>query len=280
MASLQGLFDFYNEAVEELDKKGYAELYKKCAEAFFEELSKDNFTATDIEYLDGYYIFAYGTNSVVHFHIKECPGWKFAIWWNEPDENKITGEFFTQYEKDIDKFKPSRSSYCYTISCFDYKESVGGFYDWYSSHALKFIKEHPILAWGRDYCGYDYNVEYVNPLKVGFKFYKHIFEEWEEETVENFLNKLALRYANKHIIPLITEGESYIEDRGDSWSPRFHILCKVPEDTPEEELGCFGLTNEDEVKKYLKKLEKIAKFFGIYFYCPYHPDVIFYTETN
>lgn len=279
MASLS--FDFYEEEVKKADEKGYAELYKKCTEVFFEELSKENFTAIDIEYLDGYFIFGFGTNSVVHFHIKECPDWQFGVWWDEPKDGKISCEFFTQYEKDIDKFKPSRSSFCHTLYCFNYEEEgIGGFNNWYSSQMLKFIEEHPILAWGRDYCGYDYNTEYVNPLKVGFKFYKHRFEEWEEETVKNFLNKLALRYANKHIIPLITEGEAYIEDKGDNWSPRFQIFCKVPEDTPYEELGCFGLINEDEVKKYLKKLENIAKFFGIYFYRPYHPDVIFYIKTN
>ena len=75
---LEVLKDLYDDSVKEADASGLSEIYKANTEALFKELP---YSIEDIEYLDGYFIFGFGTNSVVHFHIKECPGWKFGIWW-------------------------------------------------------------------------------------------------------------------------------------------------------------------------------------------------------
>ena len=75
---LEALKDFYEESVKEADANRSPEIHKANTEALFKELP---YSIEDIEYLDGYFIFGFGTNSVVHFHIKECPGWKFGIWW-------------------------------------------------------------------------------------------------------------------------------------------------------------------------------------------------------
>ena len=102
----------YDDGVKEGDERGYADAFLKCFEVFSKALKQDGFHCADIEYLDGYFIFGMGTNSVVHFHIDECPGWKFGIWWDVPDDNVselVHGQFFAQYEETINKFKPSYS---------------------------------------------------------------------------------------------------------------------------------------------------------------------------
>ena len=116
--------DMYNAQVEEHDKAGYAQRLKEATEVFFKDVNtmfnffdENPVHFTDVEYLDGYFVFGFGTNTVVHFHIDECPGWLFAIWWDIPDDseelaNTIKGKFFTQYEETVDKFKPSRSEIC------------------------------------------------------------------------------------------------------------------------------------------------------------------------
>lgn len=122
---MQALFEMYDAQVAEHDKAGYAQKFKDCTDLFFKDVGEHwHFEEapihfTDVEYLDGYFLFGMGTNSVIHFHVAECPGWKFAIWWETPedkdDDDIITGQFFTQYEETIDKFKPSRSDMCIKI---------------------------------------------------------------------------------------------------------------------------------------------------------------------
>lgn len=167
---MQALFEMYDAQVAEHDKAGYAQKFKDCTDLFFKDVGehwhfeKAPIHFTDVEYLDGYFLFGMGTNSVIHFHVAECPGWKFAIWWETPedkdDDDIITGQFFTQYEETIDKFKPSRSDMCIKIVmrldvdepyCEDYVDAA---------NIINFIKNEPALAFCRDYWGWDYNAEY------------------------------------------------------------------------------------------------------------------------
>ena len=84
--------DLYDKEIKRKDKLGYAETFKQCTETLFEEIrnyfdvDSIDIHIEDVEYLDGYFIFGSGTNSVIHFHVKECPGWKFGIWWNLPEK--------------------------------------------------------------------------------------------------------------------------------------------------------------------------------------------------
>ena len=127
----ESIVELYTESVKKADVVGLSEVYKQATEIVFEGL-KERFpfglNITDVEYLDGYFIFGHGTNSVVHFHIEETPGWKYGIWWSpiskntkegeEDDENaeyytdRVHCSIFAQYEEEIDKFKPSASMVC------------------------------------------------------------------------------------------------------------------------------------------------------------------------
>ena len=63
------------------------------------------YTITTENYGNGYFIFDYGPNTVVHFRLKETPGWLYGIWWelkiNTENEVSIVGKFFAQYENEI-----------------------------------------------------------------------------------------------------------------------------------------------------------------------------------
>lgn len=105
--ALSGLCDIYNKAVADADELGCADTFKKCAEIFFRCINipfpeSDALHIADISYLDGYFIFGMGTNSVVHFHVAECPGWKFGIWWDVAAGNNphMTGQFFCTVRRD------------------------------------------------------------------------------------------------------------------------------------------------------------------------------------
>ena len=127
----------------------------KASNAFIQSLHNANFHITDINLLDGYFIFDYGKNSVVHYRLKECPGWLFGVWWGEPTENstRLVGTWFAQYEETIDKFKPSRSEFTDVINVDTATETVSTSY----LEQTAFIRDEPMLAFARDYCGYDFD---------------------------------------------------------------------------------------------------------------------------
>lgn len=89
---------------------------KKCV---FNILKDAGFTVTNVEELDGYYIFDFGEKSVYHFSIKEIKNWKFGLWivdTKDDDEIDIYRiALFGDKVDWIDKFKPSAVSITDTI---------------------------------------------------------------------------------------------------------------------------------------------------------------------
>lgn len=110
---------------------------RNMVEEIFAEIQKWGFTIIDREYADGY-IAEVDKDIICEFRIAEIPGFKFSFWnilYNcgdikkQREENEIGWDwanslgidprsdlvFFTQYERDIDKFKPSRSGFVWGI---------------------------------------------------------------------------------------------------------------------------------------------------------------------
>jgi len=182
------LNEVYCKNVAEADSAGYADKLKESTDLFFRFVNdclrdENSVHFEDVEYLDGYFLFAFGSNSVIHFHIKECPGWKFGIWWQIPDgsnpkQRYINGEFFAQYEENIDKFKPSRSEICAQITARPWNEEAErSCRDAVS--CITFIRDEPYLAFCRDYWGWDYNTEYHTREEA-----KSEFDDWKRDKDE------------------------------------------------------------------------------------------------
>ena len=172
---LEPLVEAYQEMVKDQDDKGTAEKFKQASDMFFDRLRREDiyarrkapvkFTPIDIEYGDGYFIIGTGTNSVVHFHLEETPGWKYGLWLSEIDQNDpkaqkpVKIEFFAQFEAEIDKFKPSASMI--SEECIVRMGVVKSIEYTHIKTAIHFIQQHPALAWYRDIHWVDYNNEYV-----------------------------------------------------------------------------------------------------------------------
>lgn len=217
------LADMYDESVCEVDATGVSTLFKEATEKVFEYLNENNYTPYDIEYLDGYYIFGTGTNSVIHFHLKETPGWKYGIWWNTPKDDKthITGDIFTQYEENIDKFKPSRSEIAQTLSYWP--EYL--FEDVLLLKKLDYIKNEPELAFCKDYYGWDaYEYHTREDAKREFNKWKREQIEAEAEDLKEQVEEIT--FMKTKVFPLF-ENEMCIIDRGSNWWPRFEVLCNL-----------------------------------------------------
>jgi hypothetical protein len=277
------IVELYTESVNKADAAGLAEVYKQATDIVFNALKETpalDITITDVEYLDGYFIFGHGTNSVVHFHIKETPGWKYGIWWSPLEKKEGTEEYytnrvrcniFTQYEEEIDKFKPSASmveeEFIVNLE-FPASNLV-----WSFARDLEFIRDEPYLAFYREMHYTDFNKEYVSRAKAKAYFERHYKHKKLEEETKALNNKEMLGTLYKMLKEDIDEGTCFIQDRGDSWSPRYEIIIK---NTWEIEDGCYGLfdlfeeADAAEMQKLLDKVvkdcKKRAKKAGCYWY--------------
>lgn len=289
----EALGKMYDKQVKKANKKGYANLFKKVTDYFFEDLNDSeydgSFSFIDVEYLDGYFIFGLGTNSVIHFHIKECPGWKFGIWWDAP-ENKnacVNGEFFAQFEETIDKFKPSASNIRRTFSILregkNYLDVLSVRKD------IEFILNEPYLAFCRDYCYYDYNQTYISREEA-----KQIYDEWRERTnkekdLTTKWDSKILKWVEDNILPTFTNAE--IKDMGDGWYPRYDVFAPFSENSDiVDKPGCYSWyidekTEEDtdllkEFDALMEAAQKEFKEIDSYYFEPIHQNVIFYNEEE
>lgn len=283
--TVEKLVDIYEKGVKSEDKKGFADIYKQATEKLFKDIQKEfdktqwkykgvKITVEDVNYQDGYFIFGFGTNSVVNFHIKETPGWLYGIWWGpvatEETKNKKKKEymtdrvccsFFTQFEEEIDKFKPSNSTYAFD---FEFSLKDDGFVDWNFNKMcdnIYYIAKEPYLAFYREMCYADYNTEYVSREKAKRFWDKH----WRDKRIEEELQKECARdmfNAVKTIIGKDVENnEAFVFDRGSWISPRYEVVLKnvIMENGKPlvDQEGCYTLCSKDGV--YDKEDEKLYK---------------------
>lgn len=294
----EAIAEAYEEQTEELDKRGYADKFKRCAELFFEEVNDDvlpnepKFQFEDIEYLDGYFIFSHGTNSVVHFHIKECPGWKFGIWWEMPNEKesdgkRIKGECFAQYENEIDKFKPCTSEIRATISViFDNPEPIGCFYK--ALRMLQFIRDEPYLAFCRHLYAWNYNEEYHTREEAEREYKEHQRQMETEEMYIPVLNEKVLKFVREKILPCFNNAE-IIEDEPYS-SPKYKVIAPCSKNTDIIEKPGFyswfeyddleGKELENELNFIEIECRAFAKGHGFIWYPPIDHDIYFFDEDT
>ena len=90
---------------------------KTIFELLVSSAKKQGYDIVDSRWVNSYFIFETGEDSIVHFKVKQCNGWLFGVWFingNDDTPDKRRFELFGQPENCIDKFKPSRSYFLYT----------------------------------------------------------------------------------------------------------------------------------------------------------------------
>lgn len=304
----KSISDFYKESVNKSDTAGLAEVYKQATDIVFNALMTElknyrNFDITieDIEYLDGYFIFGMGTNSVVHFHIKETPGWKYGIWWSPVERKDSTEEnpayevdrlhcnIFTQYEEEIDKFKPSASMIATEFDVY-LDGGISTDFAWNFAQDIKFIHDEPYLAFYREMHYSDFNKEYVSRAKAKSYFERYFKQKKLEEEIITLNNKELLKTIYTILKEEFDSGNCFIHDRGDCWSPRYEIIMKNPWEDVED--GCYGIFDLMEESyatetqklwdKTIQDCEKRVKKIGSYWYSSSccHDSIVILTEDK
>lgn len=305
--TFEGIANFYEESVKKSDAAGLAEIYKQATDIVFNALKKElkdhrklDITIEDVDYLDGYFIFGMGTNSVVHFHIKETPGWKYGIWWSPVERKDSTKEnptyetdrlhcdIFTQYEEEIDKFKPSASMVADEFNvCLD---NVSTHFAWDFARDIEFIHDEPYLAFYREMHYTDFNREHISRAKAKSYFERYFKQKKLEEEVTVLNNRELLKVVYTILKEEFDNSECFIHDRGDCWSPRYEVIMKNPWQGIKD--GCYGIFDLLEAApaaeiqklwdKTVRECEKRAKKAGDYWYSSSccHDSIVLLTEDK
>lgn len=85
---------------------------------FMKQATSLGFTVHKVDWWRGGFDHERELFSMVHFRVKQLKGWFFGIWFMEV-EGKPSFTLFTQHDDNIDKFKPTCSTFVYE-SRFDF----------------------------------------------------------------------------------------------------------------------------------------------------------------
>lgn len=248
----------------------------------FEHLKSQNYTITTEQYGDGYFIFDYGPNTVVHFRLKETPGWLYGVWWrvsiNKKSIVSIVGEFFAQYEEEIDKFKPSASYYgCDMLSlvaadgsiCLEEGEVIS---------IINFIRDHPYRAWN----GHISFNDKISGIRAWLNYQKRQRHLRKRKRLEKNLYKDICKFAKIASKLLKYTNNITVEDYGEGIYPRYFFQLIATPDEGFKEKGYYELWEKNDTigQLYSHLKTHYNKYYKQGFYLLDLPDSDVYVEIQ
>lgn len=223
---------------------------RKLIESLFKQIEKGlGYHIVDEQYGNCYFIVeSKEPDTICHFHIKELPGYLFGIWnicrydtiqyevennlslWSDNLHISSKSEliFFTQYEKEIDKFKPSRSGMVTGLRRITYEEDDKLITEWDIDEleaVLNYMKKHKYKAYVNIYNENKFVYKEYSSFKC-FKIYYR--DKWSRFTT-NIKNNLKLKiqiYKSKKLVRRLKDVYYYILDYRENCYPRIHIIVR------------------------------------------------------
>lgn len=223
-----------------------SEKFLKLTNQLFEHLKSQNYTIATEDYGSGYFIFDYGPNTIIHFRLKETPGWLYGVWWsfkvNKEGIISIVGEFFAQYEEEIDKFKPSASYYgCDMLSlvaadgsiCLEEGEVIS---------IIDFIRNHPYRAWN----GHISFNDKISGIRAWLNYQKRQRHLRKGKRLEKNLYKDLCKFAKIASKLLKYTNNIIVEDYGEGIYPRYFFKLITTPDEGFKEKGYYELWEKND----------------------------------
>ncbi len=255
-------------------------------EEVFAEIENMGFTVIDKEYADGY-MADVDKDIICEFHILEIPGFAFAMWntqfnqdnilkqiqknglgWTWADSLEIDPRsdlvFFTQYERDIDKFKPSRSGFVWGIyrDTWEEEDDDGKMIQvekWRLLDGieaiLNYMKKHHFKS--IEYAGRQTRYIWEDDISGFYAFRQYIYE-WSYVLWHRFVKYLKHKYIlrkSKQLVKSLKLSYGIVVEKDNCWSPRIDILIR------RKELDINKVNKE----QYKKEQDKIDIFEDKYF---------------
>lgn len=223
---------------------------RKLIESLFKQIEKDlGYHIVDKQFGNCYFIVeSKEPDTICHFHIKELSGYLFGIWnicrydtiqyevennlslWSDNLHISSKSEliFFTQYEKEIDKFKPSRSGMVTGLRRITYKEDNKLITEWDIDElevVLKYMKKHKYKSYVNIYN----ENKFVYRELSGITCFKIYYRDKWNRFITNIKDTLKLKiqiYKSKKLIKKLKDVYYYILDYGENCYPRIHIIVR------------------------------------------------------
>lgn len=223
---------------------------RKLIESLFKQIEKElGYHIIDKQFGNCYFIVeSKEPDTICHFHIKELPGYLFGIWnicrydtiqyevennlslWSDNLHISSKSEliFFTQYEKEIDKFKPSRSGMVTGLRRITYKEDNKLITEWDIDElevVLKYMKKHKYKSYVNIYN----ENKFVYRELSGITCFKIYYRDKWNRFITNIKDTLKLKiqiYKSKKLIKKLKDVYYYILDYGENCYPRIHIIVR------------------------------------------------------
>lgn len=143
--------------------------------------------------------------------------------------------FFTQYERELDKFKPSRSAFVigmYRQAWYEQandEDELRAVEDWYDDGleaTLKFMHKHPIKAYVYSMLTIQDVVEEISGIKC-LRVYVY---DWLYYIKHKFIKYIKLKHTSHKAIKMLKHISSCYDGavliRSDNWSPRVYVLLQ------------------------------------------------------
>lgn len=302
---------------------------KELIELAFKQIERETgFHVIDKMYGNSYFFFEDEDDSVCNFRIKEIPGFLFAFWntcrfdkiedqlnkdrilWCDSLEISSKSElvFFTQYERDLDKFKPSRSGFVTGIYRNEYikapdtNEDIEEFCMYDLIDILCYMKKHPIRSYVYTGCQIDRVWDEISGLRCLYIFIKEACY-YRKNRIKAFIKlKHDIRIA-KRFVKKIPNFNTMIILRREWWSPRVQINLRRSNNISLEEyekqvdiideyedkyfnrisfeeweVYITDKSNKDDIEKDKKYKEKFYKIINGYRQGLFKPDKVIYTN--
>lgn len=166
--------------------------------------------------------------------------------------------FFTQYERELDKFKPSRSGFVTGIYRQAYTEEndtgkivpVEKWQMWKLERILEFMRKHPIKAYVYAY----HQCSDIWEERNGLSCLKEYIHDWLYYHTHKFIGNVEytrLRHKCFKFVHKLSQYNYILIQREDNWSPRLRIVIRRKE--------------EYDYDKCVRQEELIEKFEDKYF---------------
>ena len=210
---------------------------KALIESALEDLQKETgFHFTDIKFGNGYFIFTFEKNTVCHFHVKELPGFLFAIWntkninleYYDSDCRNAELVLFAQAELTLDKFKPSNSGLRVFMSRYvckpnDSEDYIEEWDDLNAIRLLKYMKKYKLRAFYYSQFSHIAFYDYVPNYKI-LEEYIHTRWYYFKDKLKYKLKRFRLKHLIVRRFKNLRNTRCMLIDKGPSWSPRLDLV--------------------------------------------------------
>ena len=259
-----------------------SEKFLKLTNQLFEHLKSQNYTIATEDYGSGYFIFDYGPNTVIHFRLKETPGWLYGVWWsfkvNKEGIISIVGEFFAQYEEEIDKFKPSASYYAYDMEVLMAADGSVCLEEGEVVLVINFIRDHPYRAWN----GHISFNDKISGIRAWLNYQKRQRHLRKGKRLEKNLYKDLCKFAKIASKLLKYTNNITVEDYGEGIYPRYFFQLIATPDEGFKEKGYYELWEKNDTigQLYSHLKTHYNKYYKQGFYLLDLPDSDVYVEIQ